>query len=396
MHILLVPSWYKTDKEPFMGTFFEEQARALKKLGHVVGIIYPEYSPLRNIFNEKETINDFYLDNGLPTYSIHIQSKIPKFRRLSYRQFGKSVNKIFEEYIKKYGIPDVIHAHSLFFGGVAANYIAQEHKIPFVITEHLTSFIMGTISNKDDRNISKEIFINADRSLIVSNNFKSDLEKELSLPENTFEVVHNMVADFFFENNVPKFFLPDDEFIFFTNSFLLPRKNHKLLFEAIKMVKEKKHKVKLRVGGDGPLMDELKSLAKESGIEENVQLLGGLTRMQVKQELDKCHAFVLASFYETFGVVLIESLACGRPVIATDSGGPRDFINETNGLIVPEFNPHKFAAAMETVMKNYSKYNQKAISENCFRDFNEKRIAMKLQNIYTDVLEKRKVANPIH
>ncbi|HKR04265.1 MAG TPA: glycosyltransferase family 4 protein, partial [Bacteroidia bacterium] len=250
-----------------MGTFFEEQARALIKLGHSVGIIFPEFSSLRDLFTEKEVLNAFYLDDGLPTYTVNVQSKIPRMRQISYWTFSRTVNKVFEEYVSKYGKPDLIHGHSLFFGGIAAYYIAREHKIPIVVTEHLTSFIMGTINNKEDRELSCEIFSKVDASLIVSNNFKSDLEKELVLKKETFRVVHNMVSDLFFEDFHPKLFLPGDEFIFFTNSFLLPRKNHKLIFDALKILAEKKYKVRLRVGGDGPLMNELKAYAKEEGIE---------------------------------------------------------------------------------------------------------------------------------
>ena len=374
-----------------MGTFFEEQARALIKLGHSVGIIFPEFSSLRDLFTEKEVLNAFYLDDGLPTYTVNVQSKIPRMRQISYWTFSRTVNKVFEEYVSKYGKPDLIHGHSLFFGGIAAYYIAREHKIPIVVTEHLTSFIMGTINNKEDRELSCEIFSKVDASLIVSNNFKSDLEKELVLKKETFRVVHNMVSDLFFEDFHPKLFLPGDEFIFFTNSFLLPRKNHKLIFDALKILAEKKYKVRLRVGGDGPLMNELKAYAKEEGIENMIDFIGGIIRLQVKQELDNCHAFLLASFYETFGVVLIESLACGRPVIATDSGGPRDIINDNNGILVPEFSAHKFAAAMEKIIKNYSNYNQQSISKNCFDTFNEIRIAKELEKIYVEVLEKRKI-----
>jgi len=392
MHILLFPSWYKTEKEPFMGTFFEEQARALIKLGHQVGIIFPEFSSLRELFAEKEVINENYVDDGLPTYTVNVQSKIPRMRQLTYWTFSRAVNKVFEEYVTQNGKPDVIHGHSLFYGGIAAYYISREHKIPIVITEHLTSFIMGTVNNKEDRELSCEIFSKVEASLIVSNNFKSDLEKELGLKNDTFRVVHNMVADLFFEDFHPKPFTQGGEFVFFTNSFLLPRKNHKLIFDALKILTEKKYKVKLRIGGDGPLMNELKAYATAEGIEKNIDFIGGIIRLQVKQELDECHAFLLASFYETFGVVLIESLACGRPVIATDSGGPRDIINDSNGIIVPEFSAHKFAAAMEKIIKNYSGYDQQAISKNCFERFNELRIAKELEKIYAEVLEKQKVS----
>jgi hypothetical protein len=45
LHILIIPSWYKTPSTPVQGTFFDEQARALQNEGHAVGIIYPEYIP---------------------------------------------------------------------------------------------------------------------------------------------------------------------------------------------------------------------------------------------------------------------------------------------------------------------------------------------------------------
>lgn len=395
MHILLIPSWYKTVKEPFMGTFFEEQARALIRLGHQVGILYPEYSPLSNFFGIKDVNNEFYDDNGLPTYTINVQSKIPRLRKLSYWSFGKTVNKIFEEYISKYGTPDVIHAHSIFFGGIAAKFIAKQHNLPLVITEHLTAYIMGTINNKEDRRLATEIFTHADSALIVSNNFRNDLSKELSLNPNTFKVVNNMVADLFFEDFMPKNLLPGEEFIFFTNSFLLPRKNHKLLLESLKLLIDKNLNVRLRVGGDGPLRNELKNFTIELGIENKVDFIGGINRLQVKKELVQCHSFILASFYETFGVVLIESLACGRPVIVTDSGGPADFINESNGIIVADFSANKFAESMEKMMNNYANYNQQSISKNCFNNFNEKHIAHQLENEYKNVIAKRNILHPV-
>ncbi len=390
MHILLIPSWYKTEREPFMGTFFEEQARALIKLGHKVAILYPEYSPLSQMFSQKDVINNFYLDDGLPTYTISIQSKIPRFRKLSYWSFGKAVNNLFKEYVSKNGRPDIIHAHSIFFGGIAARYLSKQNKLPLVITEHLTAFIMGTITNKDDRKLSNEIFTHADAALIVSQNFRNDLEIELSIKHGTFKVLHNMVADSFFEDFIHKEFNADEEFIFFTNSFLLPRKNHRLLFDALKILIDQKLKVRLHVGGDGPLKEELIQIVKEMNLENYVDFLGGLTRAEVKQELNKSHAFLLASFYETFGVVLIESLACGRPVIVSDSGGPRDFINESNGIIVHEFSAQKFATAMKKLMDNYSSYDQRALSKYCFENFNEKKIARELEKVYTKVLDKRK------
>jgi glycosyltransferase involved in cell wall biosynthesis len=292
--------------------------------------------------------------------------------------------------VEAHGLPDVIHAHSVFYGGMAAAYIARQFKVPLVITEHLTAYIMGTISNDYDRKLAVDIFNQADASLIVSENFKGDIEKELTVEPTVFRVVHNMVADLFFEDfKVRPYDRANDEFVLFTNSFLLPRKNHKLILDCLRVLLDKKIKVRLKVGGDGPLREELKAYASSLGMDPHIDFLGGLTRRQVKEHVSESHAFILASFYETFGVVLIESLACGRPVITTDSGGPRDFIDDSNGIIVREFSPGKMAAAVEQVIDNYDQYDQQALSRKCFDRFNERKIAGELDSIYKELISRR-------
>jgi glycosyltransferase involved in cell wall biosynthesis len=390
LHILLMPSWYKTSHEPFLGTFFEEQARALMKRGHRAGILYPAYIPPGGMLAGDREPDRLYDDEGLPTSVAFVQTRIPRSRKLNYKSFARRVDQRLQEYMERYGRPDLIHAHSVFYAGIAAHALAPKHGLPLVITEHLTAYIMGTISNETDRSLAIEIFTGADASLIVSNNFKEDIEKELTLGPDVFRVVHNMVADLFFEDFVAKPYEPKQEpFVLFTNSFLLPRKNHKLIFEALAALQERRLDVHLRVGGDGALRDELRSLAESLGIAHRVEFLGGLTRRQVYEHVRASHAFILASFYETFGVVLIESLACGRPVISTDSGGPRDIIDASNGLLVREFSPGKLADAVETLMNRYGRYDQQGLSAQCHARFNEMKIASELEAVYREVLEKR-------
>ncbi len=389
MHILFIPSWYKTPAVPYMGTFFEEQARSLMKLGHQLGIIYPEYSSFSDIFGKKHPDNFYEVDNGLPTYCIFVQTKIPKLRKINYRHFGKEVAKVFKQYVEKHSIPDVIHAHTVFYGGIAGYHLSKEFNIPLVITEHLTAYIMGTINNDDDRKMATEIFQSANASLIVSHNFKEDIEKELSLEKNIFSVVHNLASEMFFEDFRSKSYSPGETFQLFTNSIFTPRKNHKMLFDAVKILSDRQVPVHLNVGGSGPTADELKEKAEKTGILPIVTFLGPLTRQQVKQQLRESHAFVLTSIYETFGVVLIESLACGRPVVTTDSGGPRDFVNPGNGLLIRDFNPEALADAIQQLMNQYEKYDQKQISEECFNNFNEMKIARELEAVYSKALSKQ-------
>ncbi len=390
LHILIMPSWYKTPETPVLGTFFEEQARALQNEGFKVGIIYPEYTPPGALLSrENKQMIDFYMDKGIPTFHVRATAGIPKLRRLSYRHFSKSVSNVFDDYVTTFGMPDIIHAHSVFHAGIAGFYIAKLNKIPFIITEHLTAYLMGYINHKTDVELACEIFEYADSSIIVSNNFRKDLEKQLALKPNTFKVVHNLVNDLFFNTFLPQTYTPGETFRFFTNSFLLPRKNIGLIINAIKILKEKNIDVHLTIGGDGPEESDLQKLVSEMGLQENITFTGKLWRAEVKEELDKCHSFVLASQYETFGVVLIESLACGRPVVTTDSGGPLDFIHPEQGVIVKEHDSNALANGMEHVILNYNSYNQPELVKYCRENFNEHKIASAIISLYYSVLENR-------
>ena len=390
LHVLIMPSWYKSPDEPVLGTFFEEQARALQNEGFEVGIIYPEYMPPGILFRkDNREFNDFYMDKGIPTFHIRATAGIPKLRRLSYRYFSKSVRNVFDNYVETFGKPDIIHAHSVFHAGIAGFHIAKTNKIPFVITEHLTAYLMGYINNRIDIEMAREIFQYADSSIIVSNNFRKDLEKQIGLEPNTFKVIHNLVNDLFFRSYTPKKYTPGETFNFFTNSFLLPRKNIGKIIQAIKILTDKKYEVSLTIGGDGPEEEKLHNLVNELDLKKQIRFTGKLWREEVKQELDKCHSFVLASQYETFGVVLIESLACGRPVICTNSGGPLDFVHPEQGIIVEEHTAESLASGMEKIMTGYNDYDQQAMINYCRERFNEQKIAGEIINLYRGVLNGR-------
>ncbi len=389
LHILIMPSWYKSVDTPVLGTFFEEQARALQNDGYQVGIMYPEFTPAAEfIKRSSDKFDDFYVDKGIPTFHMRRHGGVPKLRRLSYKKFSQSANTIFEEYCEAFGKPDIIHAHSIFHAGIAAYFISKKHNIPMVITEHLTAYLMGYINNNVDINVAKEIFEGVEGALIVSNNFRKDLEENLNLKSDTFTVIHNLVSDLFFQKYTPISYNGSERFRFFTNSFLLPRKQINLIIDAINIMIKKGLDVELRIGGEGPLLADLQKQINEIKLHDRITLTGKLWRQEVKEEIDRSHCFVLASQYETFGVVLIESLACGRPVICTDSGGPRDFITSEQGIMVEMHSAEALASAMEEVMKNYNKFDQKEMISYCYKNFNEHHISSLISDFYHKILVK--------
>ncbi len=113
-------------------------------------------------------------------------------------------------------------------------------------------------------------------------------------------------------------------------------KNISGFLNAIKRLSLKRDDFECFLIGDGPEWEQLKGMAKDLGLLERIAFFPGLKEQDdLVAEINKSDFLVLSSQYETFGSVVIESFACGIPVVATNVGVVSDVVNEQNGLIVP-------------------------------------------------------------
>ena len=126
-------------------------------------------------------------------------------------------------------------------------------------------------------------------------------------------------------------------------------KDYPNMLRAFSMIVSKKSDVVLLLVGQGSLLEEVKKLASELKLEDKVRFLG--VRRDVPDLMNAADAFVLSSRWEGFGLVLAEAMSCQLPVVATDSGGPREILNGGKlGHLVPPGDSKALAAAMMKMM----------------------------------------------
>lgn len=392
MHILVIPSWYKTPTNPLQGSFFEEQARALMHAGAKVGILVPIIDlRFRRFFgNTNKTLSDFD-DGGIPTYYFYRSSIVPRSRRINYLYFCESSVSLYREYVSKNGRPDIIHAHGVFSAGILARYLSKKFRVPYVITEHYSGLVRGAVGEYSfNRKIVKRVYNDADASIVVSSSFAENLKIKYGPFKKPFVIIPNMVDDLFFERSSSLegggHFKP--KFTIITNSFLTPIKNHSLLLESFRLLLQWLPNSELVIGGDGYLKEELEMHAVRLGLKDSVSFLGALSRREVKEYLDRSDLFVCTSLYETFGVAVAEALARGKPVVSTDCGGPAEIVEGGDGILVGSQNAADFAAAVASVLNNLESYDKKDIVERCIRRFGSHTIISKIMSVYSDVLLK--------
>lgn len=380
LHILIIPSWYPRFDGDIGGSFFREQALALQKSGHQIGVIYPQFRSIKDVkgIYSKPYGVKYINDNGLQTFKYHHLSA-SKFQQKRWINTGL---KLFKQYTKKFGFPDIIHVHSLRNAGYVALEINSRYNIPFVITEHSSSFARGLVSQHDIQNLTKVVQASS-YNIAVSNNFCDLLNDTFNA--NIWNYIPNIVNNDFSSFDI-SYDYSKDKFIYLTICFLTETKGIDNLVRAFSLIHDKAPKATLRIGGDGIERENLEKLVKDLHLENKVIFLGNLSREKVKTEMARSSIFLLPSRYETFGVVLVEALALGRPVIATKCGGPESIVVDKVGSLVEVDDIKELSEAMLDAYINYDEYSSEDIRQYCIDNFSEKAVTTKLTDIYHSVL----------
>ncbi|MGC2064316.1 MAG: glycosyltransferase [Thermodesulfovibrionales bacterium] len=392
LHILIVPSVPFVPKEtPLEGIFERWQAKALHRNSYKVGVIAPQLRSVRmlkhKLFGWPRGIEIDY-DENMPVFRYHAWSYPQRLTSLSQWQWMRTAMILFKRYVKERGRPDIIHAHNAVAAGLVASRIKDKYKIPYVLTEHSTFYLRELFSSKTLSSV-RSASINADARIVVSPRLGNDLEKVLGKDVVPWEVVGNVLDELFVEKgdsgDTGRQFR--DRFVFLSAGNLIEIKGHGDLLSAFALEFRGNANVHLRIAGEGPLRNELGTLSKKLGIAGQVTFLGYLNRQEILEQMCACDAYVHSSHYETFGVTIIEALACGKPVVSTACGGPEYIVNQQNGTLAPVMDIKAIADAMGVMMVKAKGYDSKQIREHCISRFGERAIVDKLSAIYRRVLE---------
>lgn len=153
---------------------------------------------------------------------------------------------------------------------------------------------------------------------------------------------------------VPESFLP-----FSGKEYILCVATHEykkgidVLIQAFARFNSSKAGLELWLVGEGPIRGELEQLVRDLDLETRVKFLGSRNRAEIWKLMHQCTLFVLPSRAEPFGIVLLEALACRKPIIATAVGGIPEIIEHgKNGILVEPENPEVLSTAIETVLQN--------------------------------------------
>ncbi len=392
MHVLIVPSWYPTSEAPLNGIYFAEQARCLSRHGLQVGVVYPEQQSLRclswSALRKKHFQTEWDEEHGVPTlrrYGWNVWSRFPPGLRCRVR----SAIRLVHRYVERYGVPDVLHAQSGRWAGAAAARIGRQYSVPFVLTEHFSGFFRDAIFPWRQA-LVREGYRHATVCSAVSTSLRDTLASKNLATASDIHLHPNLAPTSFFSPPPGGRPVPPP-FHVVTIARLSLRKNVGGLLDAVAPLatdpSDSAPSLVLSVVGDGPERSRLERKAQHLGLGKQVRFLGRLDRAAVRDVLRAAHAFVLPSFHETFGVVLLEAMATGLPVVATESGGPEDLVTPDTGLLVPPDDPDALCEALRTLRRTRSSFDATTIRRYTHEQYGSEAFAERTHSLYRRALE---------
>ncbi|MCI0581397.1 MAG: glycosyltransferase [Chloroflexi bacterium] len=285
-------------------------------------------------------------------------------------------------------LPDIVHAHTVIPDGAAAATLAAALDRPLVITEH-ASFLARIFAQPPLRARYAAAAGSAARLLVVGRVLAAEIEAELPELAGRITIVPNAVDVSAFSVVGPAERHPD-ELVFV--GYRRPSKGIATLLEATALVRRRRPGIRLRLIGGATPEDEARWTRRivSLGIRDAVSLEPAADRVAVAAALARAALFVHPSPRETFGVVAVEALASGLPVVAADSGGVTEILGDRPqdvGAIVPPGDAEALAAAIETTLDRRLTLDPRELRRRAESRYGAASVAGQVIDVYRHVLD---------
>ena len=359
MKILTISSLYPNNKDPKHGIFVETRLRHFRKDYPEVSAVviapvpwFPFASKKFGEYSKFAGVVDTETREGVQVYHPKYLV-IPKFgMHLTPWFMARSIRKCIKQLLAKGHTFDVIDGHYFYPDGVAIAKVATEFSIPFTCTARGTDINLIPAYPVARQRIT-EVFAKAGHLMAVCKALAVEMIA-LGAPKSKVTVLRNGVDLELFKasdelqkqqlrNELP---LPKSGPLLLSVGWLIERKGHYLVIAALAELPE----AQLVIAGNGPDLAELQQLAQKLGVSERVHFVGALVQKQLSQYYQAADALILASSREGWANVLLEAMASGTAVVATNIWGTPEVVATPESGVLVERSVADIANGVRTLL----------------------------------------------
>ena len=290
------------------------------------------------------------------------------------------------KYVQQHwGKPNLCQLNVLTKNAILPLWLNVTQDIPYIIVEHWTGYYpeSGAFKGGVRAFLARIAARRAKMILTVSSELAEQMQRH-GLKNPDYRTIRNVVYDLFFHSQArPKDRIKRMLHVSFLDD---AHKNVRDIIRAISILSKKRQDFECVIIGEGDNRASLMHIAGELSIPNGmIKWTGELEPQKVCDYFYQSDFFVFYSNYETAGIVLSESLICGKPIISTAVGIAPDIITKETGIIVPKRQPDELAKAMNWMLDHYNEYDIKNLRA-AGKPYSEANVGKYLKSIYDQVI----------
>lgn len=379
MHILFISSWYPNKTNPTHGIFNKDFVKAAS-LSNTVSVLH--VCSDENIVNQ-DFETEIFFDEKIFNYFIYykkINSNSFFSNFLKLKKTNQLYNLGYSKIVEQYGKPDVIHLNVVLPAGFGALHLSKKHNIPLIINECWTGYMPtdGRYKGLLMKYFTKKIINHAKFVLPVSDTLKKEMQ------------LHGLTSNYIVVPNIISLNLNTNTTQKNSNTFLHvstlddDQKNVSGILKAFALSYNQNPTIQLNIIGANP-NENLLFLVQKLKLQSVVNFLGVLKKEELANELKNCIGLIMFSNYESFGVVIGESVSFLKPVITSVCGGITGRITTELGYQIIPKNEIELSNAINHLANNPWQI-KKENAMNFINEFSLNSISEKLNTIYKQLV----------
>lgn len=390
--ILVLSHMYPRDYHPAGGSFVHEQVKTLRGAGYDVRVLSGEPYWINSLNPAKlfrglrgallrPAWEEF---EGVPLlrFPYVVSSALP-FQTQAFT-YSEGLKRVIADTKNEFDF-ELIHAHTSYTDGTAGAAVAGYYGLPLVVTEHTGPFSMLT-RTPFLRRTTRRALNRADTFIAVSKTLADDVKRELSLEANhPMLVIPNVVDTDLFRPSPRR---PEDGLLraIWVGHFVRVKRVSDLL-HAFRRARTDEPRLRLRLVGSGEGEQEARSISAQLGLTGHVEFAGHVHRTDLPREYANADFLVISSESETFGVVAIEAMSCGKPVLTTNCGGPGEIVTDPALGIVSGFGEHEYSNSLLQMCNRLSAFDANLIRRVTELRFSRSAFLAKLLDAYQNAID---------
>ncbi|MEH7332817.1 glycosyltransferase [Neobacillus drentensis] len=276
------------------------------------------------------------------------------------KKYGKWMLKFGVHLLFKGSKTSVVHAHYVFPSGWLAKWYKKLFGARFIVTAHGGDIDKMVKKSGRIQTMTRNILADADHVIAVGQELFATLEKDFGVPRPKLSLI-NMGVNLNVFKQVDKVQarkqcgIPEGKTPLLFVGNIIEQKGVNELIEAYSLLKNDYPDYELYILGsnkDQGYFQKIKTMIAKEGLTESIHFLGTKNQAEVALWMAAAEVFILPSHIEGFGLVALEAMACGTPVVGTNVGGLKYLLDEGNGILVEVNNTDSLKKGIITVLES--------------------------------------------